>query len=314
VAAAVAAVDSAIRGDAVKTADASWILLSNQVSFLFSRNVGKVSWFPFNPGTGWLRANGQVISKSTQPLYTSLVDKLRVVADGDPAHPFYDADANQAKLPDLRDRYVKDVGISSRETGSFLAGELVEHTHVLTIQDSQMDSHTHTIAHTHGFPGSAKTGGGGQVDGKLVTVDAHTHLMDLTHKHKLPDLAHTHGVYGREGTRDSGGAQFLTDNYTTKNTTEALGGIKHTATLEDLGGTALSTRASNAAGATGSVDLPIHDHTLPDTGPSKVASTGTAYPAAHDHVGTAATAGTASENDVDNVALEAYIFYGYHPA
>ena len=317
VAAAVAAVNSDIRGDAVKVADTSWIDIVSKVSFVLSRNVGKVSWFPFYPGTGWLRANGQVINKSTYPLYATLVDKLKEVAGDDAGHPFYDANVNQARLPDLRDRYAKDVGTSDRDIGSFQAGELREHNHTVTIQSSQMDSHTHTIAHTHSFPGNQKTEEGGGVIGRSVTVNAHSHLVNLSHIHKLQSLEHSHGVYGREGTRGSGGAQFLTDNHTTKNTTKALVGDYFTATLEEVGGGLITTpRRSHSEGATGSVDLPTHDHVLPDTlGPKAGGtSTGIANPSAHGHTGTIANAGTASQNDVDNVALMAYIFYGYHPA
>lgn len=51
--------------------------------------------------------NGSVISKTTNPEYTKLVDILKTEAGGDPVHPFYSASADQATLPDARGRVMR---------------------------------------------------------------------------------------------------------------------------------------------------------------------------------------------------------------
>lgn len=308
-----------IRNDAVKTADPGYIDLVNKMNFYLARDVGQIAWYPFAPGNGWLRADGLVIDKSLEPLYATLVDKLKAVAGLDSAHPFFDFDPNKAKLPDLRGRYIKDVGDSGRKIGNLLAGALVEHTHTVTIANSASDRHSHSMAHTHGFSASTLDGGG--IASLTVTVASHFHSMSLAHQHELCNLNHKHKLWGRKGTNGSNWPRMTAGKDHYNQTGLEAGELewsvpdrKLTVTTENDGGGALDNRDTGGKGGTGTAVIPTHTHPLPTTLQPSTGVTGEANPPTHTHAGAAVVAGTALENDVNNVALMAYIFYGYHPA
>jgi hypothetical protein len=296
----VSGLNTAVRTDLAAKGGSEISTLTTRVSYLLSKDVGKVAWFPFNPGDGWIRADGQIITSDTASV---LVTKLKAVAGADVSHPFFHLDADKAKVPDLKDRYIKDSGVSGRKIGSAEAGGLVEHSHTVSVQNSNADTHTHGYEHTHNVniaSGGAHT--------HAVPLATHTHSVTVNHSHGLPNLNHRHHIPGQESIWGHGSTRNTNGNGAGLKTGEPEPGLNglstHAAGGTHTTGNGLPGNASSTATSAGS-----HTHTGSSNSQSKT-TTDAATPQVHSHAATTANAGTKSKNDVDNVVLTAYIFAG----
>jgi len=256
--------------------------------------------------SGWLRADGSVVDTATKPWASVLVSRLKAEANGDPAHPYYMAGATQARLPDLQDRYIKDMGISGLDSGEQTDADLPLHTHGISVDQSSPDTHTHTVNHQHSFVGKKTS----NMDVVVVTVTptgTHSHTASVPdHDHALPDLSHTHGVKGKKGTGGDGHSQLLSSSSTTDETT---GSTPSLAGLSTAGkALAVTVVAASAGASTG--NLPVHQHEIPNTDTYN-GSTGGSAPNTHTHTATADDTGTAAGMDVDHTILRYYVFGGY---
>lgn len=104
-----------------------------------SPDAGRVASFIMKEQTSWLWCDGSTISKAANPEYTNLVGLLKQEAGADAAHPYYDANADQATLPDLRGAVVRGVDATAnrdkdgiRKSGNYQADEIKNHVHTVT--------------------------------------------------------------------------------------------------------------------------------------------------------------------------------------
>jgi len=296
--------------NAVSKSDTQYTGALALTSFLLNKDIGKVAAFSvaMDAASGWLRADGAVVDTATKPWASVLVTRLKAEAGADTGHPFYMVGATQARLPDLRDRYAKDVGLSGLDLGEKVNADLPLHTHGITVSPSSPDAHTHTMNHRHSFVSlkTANSSGGIEIS---VTSPPHGHTVTMNaHSHALPDLDHTHGVIGTVGTDGAGETRFTAGAATTRPTSKALpeGCLTGKSTV---GATdTVSTVSPASPSSTGF--LPPHDHDIPDT-ETYNGATGSAAPNTHAHAAIAADAGTAAGMDVDHTVLRYYIFAGY---
>ena len=130
--------------------------------------VGRYQESVFKKRAGWLYCDGTVIDKSTSPHLSRLVYLLKKEAGADATHPFYDVDANKAKLPDIRDRHLRGMPDAGRKSGEYQADAIGPHQHNTVIG-----------AHDHRLPD-----GGGANNGMSTSVGwgpnmARTEQVDL---------------------------------------------------------------------------------------------------------------------------------------
>lgn len=295
---AVAAAVASLGSSLVAQSDQTYNYMQNVLNRLRLRDVGLVSWFAVAPSVGWLRADGSVIDKSVNPEYTFLVDRIRAEVNGDATHPCYDASPNRVKLPDLRDAYVKDVGSSGRKIGSRILGSLMKHLHTITVSAASPDAHTHSMNHLHDNTGKAT---GGPSDRSVsVTVPAHQHdLVVPKQTIQTSGKSYTFGTGQRYGSLDTSKGNELTT------VTEGSSPIVFDVPSQSL-------KSANAAAVTASGENAMANHTHPVPATDTFSGqTGSASPASHDHTATAGETGDTDTNEVTNVALRAYICYGY---
>jgi hypothetical protein len=115
--------------------------------------VGRVDAFVSQPAGRWLFCDGSTIDKSVNPQYALLVDRLRAEVAGDATHPYYDANANRAKLPDARGLSIRGVDTTGatrdkdgrRKSGSYQDSSVLNHTHGDTTTPAA-GNHTHTAS------------------------------------------------------------------------------------------------------------------------------------------------------------------------
>jgi len=95
-------------------------------------NVGNVGWFVSSSVPRRILCDGSTISKTTNPEYVELVDMLKAEAGADTGHPFYHADSDKAKIPNLTSRFIRAMG-SGRKAGQFQADAFQSHTHTAPV-------------------------------------------------------------------------------------------------------------------------------------------------------------------------------------
>ncbi len=276
--------------------------------FLLNKDVGKVAAFAgvMDAASGWLRADGSVVDTATKPWASVLVSRLKAEANGDPAHPYYMAGATQARLPDLQDRYIKDMGISGLDSGEQANADLPLHTHGISVDQSSPDTHTHSVNHSHTFVGK-KTN---SMDAAPLSLSspAHGHTVTMNpHQHSLPNLDHTHTLGGDERTSTGWGYPEYDSGVQTK-ANPTSGPTPSLASLKTEMATSAGTVGTTAALVTG--NLPVHQHEIPNTDTYN-GTTGGSAPNTHTHTATADDAGTAAGMDVDHTVLRYYVFGGY---
>jgi hypothetical protein len=157
--------------------------------------VGETVAFPTKPETGvtgWLYCDGTVIDKSVTPKYTHLVDKLKAEAGADAAHPYYDANANRAKLPDHRGYPIRGVDTSGasydpdgrRKSGAYQDSAFLSHQHSVS-QNADSPTHTHRDDSGYSINGGLNTGGVTGTDQWGNNTHTHSVTADTDHTHTL---------------------------------------------------------------------------------------------------------------------------------
>lgn len=315
------ALSSALSG-AVFEGSAGYIALLNKVNHLLSKDVGKVAWFVSDPGAGWLRANGQIISTPGGPgtanaLFATLVSRLRAVANNDVTHPYYHSDSRAAKVPNLVDRYIRDDGSSDVLSGRLGSGSVALHTHGEGTLNSSVVSlaHVHSINHSHQV--APVTLENMTLSGKVNL--RHKHLINLgTHDHELPDLNHSHVVKGKQSTVGEDNLTFESrGDSKSQNTMESNPARDGNNALKKVAGKLLTGETAE----TGSEETPV-TVSIVQAGRAKAhttdqftGSTGSADPGSHSHeVTIPENPGGTGTNEVNHVKLRAYIYYGYPSA
>ncbi len=120
-----------------KTATSQYITKHVLKNRNYDYMVGMISGFPFANVPGWLRCNGATINLTTHPQYAHLILMLKAEAGADATHPFYSANASEAKLPDYDGRVMRGIDNVSaardqdgvRKAGSYQADGNKAHTH-----------------------------------------------------------------------------------------------------------------------------------------------------------------------------------------
>jgi len=116
--------------------------IERNLDWLYERvscDVGLVGYFPVSSADRHLLCNGATISKTSEPEYTELVNHLKAEAGGDSTHPYYHADQDKAKVPDLDSVFIRGM-MSGRKSGEYQGNALRNHLHQTVI-----GSHDHEI-------------------------------------------------------------------------------------------------------------------------------------------------------------------------
>lgn len=299
---------SAATAGMVVAGSAGYIALNNKVAHLITKDIGKVAFFPCNPGPGWLRANGSTIDKAADPVYTLLVDRIKAEVNGDVTHPLYHADPNKAKLPNVVGRYVKDGFMDSdSRAGAMVSGHNKAHAHGGSVVSSENGTpHTHAMPHAHDVAQADLTGA--SVSG---TVDlSHTHDVALgEHDHDLPDLSHSHVVYGKDEIWGSGNPELTAGGASSSVTTSSTDPASGKKVVSKNLGTKTTSLAGSLAKA---LDLIFNAGKMPahQTGGVKNnVPTSEATPGPHSHTVTIPSEG-GDTVEVDRTLLWAYIYVG----
>ena len=107
-------------------------------SIELASDAGRVQAFIMKNKTGWLWCDGAQINKLTNPEYTDLVGLLKLEAGGDPTHPYYNASADIAVLPNLKGAVVRGVDTAAnrdkdgvRKSGGYQADDNKSHRHLI---------------------------------------------------------------------------------------------------------------------------------------------------------------------------------------
>lgn len=225
--------------------------------------------------TGWLKANGAAVSRTT---YAALFAAISTTfGSGDGSTTF--------NLPDLRGEFVRGLddgrGIdTARALGSAQADEIESHTHTASTASGGAHSHTVTVdsggAHTH--TGSTSTTGAHTHSGTTASdshshtgttaSDAHSHFVGIspftggsnfdygTNFLAAGDSATAEGVNDRVNTSsDTHSHTFTTssDSHSHSFTTGSAGNHSHSVTI-DSGGSHTHTASTNSTGS--------HTHTV----------------------------------------------------
>jgi len=289
-----------------------------RVTFMLYKDVGKVAFFggakPLS--SGWIRCDGSLVDKSANPEYATLVDYLRGIAGADSTHPYIQSGAvlintNQAYLPDLQDRYMKDVGTSANKLGAKVDGGIQQHTHTDTVGTSSSPQHTHPMPHTHTF--SSNSGSANPT--VQVVIPSHTHgahVPQHTHKTRVTDAVTSftggHIIYGGWG-NDYYGLHAVASNldkqFQSGVELDPSGNV-----FPNPGTLPVTVDSASIGGGTLSGSSTPHSHTIPQSDQPNTADTGTNSPDNHTHTVTIDNAGTDTLNEVYNTTLMAYINFG----
>lgn len=147
-----------------------WIALGG------SSDAGQVGFFAMNaPPTGWLKANGAAVSRTTYASLFAAIGTTFGVGNG----------TTTFNVPDMRGEFPRgwDDGRgvdTGRAFGSAQSGQNLAHTH--TGSTDSAGAHTHTTAVlTTANPSLAGTGGSGAqvVSGNTSSAGAHTHTLTI---------------------------------------------------------------------------------------------------------------------------------------
>lgn len=105
-------------------------------------DAGRVQAFIMKNKIGWLWCDGAQINKLTNPEYTNLVGLLKLEAGGDPTHPYYNASADIAVLPNLKGAVIRGVDTVAnrdkdgvRKSGGYQADDNKTHSHNNVIRE-----------------------------------------------------------------------------------------------------------------------------------------------------------------------------------
>lgn len=108
-----------------------------------SQDAGQIAAFIMQQQEGWLWCDGSQINKSTNPEYTNLVGILKQEAGADAAHPYYNANADIAVLPNLKGTVVRGIDTAAnrdkdgvRKSGNYQADDNKAHTHNVRARNS----------------------------------------------------------------------------------------------------------------------------------------------------------------------------------
>jgi microcystin-dependent protein len=143
--------------------------------------AGAVVFFPRStPPTGWLKANGAAVSRTTYSTLFAAIGTSCGVGDG----------TTTFNVPDLRGEFVRGLddgrGVdSARVLASAQAGQNVSHTHTT---DSQ-GAHTHTFTNPHGTTASS---------GNMHTPEQNSFVSQAQNTSSAG--AHTHTAQASGGT------------------------------------------------------------------------------------------------------------------
>ena len=108
------------------------------------KDRGMVASFITKVREGWIWCNGATISDIANPEYEALIVDLKAEAGADAGHPYYHADADKAKLPNIKGAAVRGIDTAAnrdkdgvRKSGGY--------------QGDGNDPHTHVITHNHNY-------------------------------------------------------------------------------------------------------------------------------------------------------------------
>ena len=175
--------------------------------------LGAVVGFPRTTApTGWLKANGAAVSRTTYSALFAAIGTTYGIGDG----------STTFNIPDARGEFIRGLddgrGIDlSRTLGSTQAEEIKSHTHSVdppSTTTSSAGDHTHSVdppsvtttsngdhAHTFDYRGDSSTGGaniqsgssGANVGTKTTSTNgAHTHTVDIGAFNSGAAGSHTH--------------------------------------------------------------------------------------------------------------------------
>lgn len=239
--------------------------------------VGMVAYFPSNNALdGWLKCNGQTVSRTTYDrLWTYASTSGQVAASEGAKEPgqFGPGDgATTFSLPELRGRFIRGfddgAGVDSgRAFGTLQVSDNISHTHTMT---SSAGSHDHG--------GATDPAGSHNHGGTTGSAGSHNHSASTS-----TDGAHSH-IYSK-GAGNDNDEGFPSENISANSSvvsTGSAGDHSHSVSINSAGDHSHSFNVD-----------PNHTHSIASSG-------------AHTH--SIASSGTTEARPV-NVALTAYIRY-----
>lgn len=224
------------------------VLNATKETYFIDKNnkIGLISAYIYNNVPDTLLADGSVISKVSNPLYTELIDFLKTEAGEDTSHPYYHSDSDKAVLPDLRGRIIRGVdgvGLYRDKDGVRKSGNY---------QSDDNKEHTHSIS---GSTENATTG----ISASTNPTGAHTHtITDPGHRHRVcwGSQGNSAGAYNKAHTTQT---DFYTLSSTTGISINSGGAHSHTVSITDSGH---NHSISFDAGYTGSAEVTVKNISL----------------------------------------------------
>lgn len=239
---------------------------------------GEVAYFARNTApTGWLKANGAVVSRTTYSALFTAIGTLWGAGDG----------ASTFALPDLRGEFLRawDDGRgvdSGRSFASVQLSQNLSHGHAASSASAGSHAHTGTTEADGSHSHTASTGGGGAHShtGTTATEPNHTHSATIG----TTGSSHTHQINGKMADMDASGNNFRR--------VESL--VPLTVGASDNIGTASTTGSTHTHNATIAA-AGSHDHTLStNTSATHTHSVAVAATADHTHAFSTAASGAHS--------------------